>query len=701
MFNSFRGKILLPSIGIMMLVLILLVAYTSMSIRNLTDDLAEERATMISEATHLRFDELTNISALSTQIVAQSDILAGILINYAATGAIDRAALLAYLEGRRMEIGAGIFLVLDGNGTTILRTILPPMFGDSQADSVNVQAAMRGETVSAFSVGGGAIRMAVSTYTPITSGARQIGVFIARTVMNDDAFVDTFAEVFNAHVSLYTGPEIVATTVRDAYGNRALGMEADSLVTQIVLEENRIFSDLIPIGGVPHHMYAFPIHDAAGIPVGMFSVAFSNERTISATAEAQRNLIFISAIGLLISGIVLLVYIRLTKDVEENRVALGREQEAGRAKSSFLSHMSHEIRTPMNAVIGLAAIAIRASDPARKDDCLVKIEKASRHLMGIINQILDMSKIEADKYELKMRPFNFENTVSEIASVLSVQIEEKRLDFATDLDKSIPQFIVSDEVRLAQVIINLVGNAIKFTSSGGSIKLKAKRIEDSTLYIEVADTGVGIPGNLQSRLFNAFEQVETGGSNAAGGTGLGLAISKHIVEKMGGKIWMESRSGEGSKFMLAVPFGAAAAEDPQAPGESPQRPANYEGHTMLLAEDIEINREIVISMLEPTGIKVECAENGTQAVEMFRCAPDRYDIVFMDLQMPELDGLAATRRIREMDVAEAKRVPIIAMTANVFQDDVDTCFAAGMNGHLGKPLDIKLVLSALERHLTA
>jgi len=699
MFSGFRGKMLFPSIGIMMLVLIFLVVYTSISIQNLTDDLAEERATMISEATHLRFRELTDISALSTQVVAQSEIIVDILTNYAATGAIDRAALLAYLEVRRMEIGAGIFLVLDDNGTTLLRTILPPVFGDSQAGSVNVQAAMRGETVSAFSVGGGAIRMAVSTYTPITSRGRQIGVFIARTVMNDDTFVDTFAEVFNAHVSLYTGPEIVATTIRGTDGNRALGRDADPLVTQIVLEENRIFSDLIPIDGVPHHMYAFPIRGVTGFPIGMFSVAFSNERTIAATVEAQRNLVIISAIGLLISVIVLFVYIRLTKDVEENRVALDREQKAGRAKVRFLSHMSHEIRTPMTAVIGLAGIAKMATDPARKDNYLVKIEKASHHLMGIINQILDMAKIQADKYNLKLHSFNFEDTVSEIASVLSVQIEEKRLDFAIDLDNNIPQLIVSDEVRLAQVIINLVGNAIKCTPPGGSIKLNAKRIEGDTLHVEVVDTGIGINGNLQSLIFNAFEQVETGDSNTAGGAGLGLAISKHIVEKMGGKIWLESQVGEGSKFIFAVPFGTVAMEDCVDTG--PQRPANYEGHTMLLAEDIEENREIVISILEPTGIKVECAENGAQAVEMFRDAPDRYDIVFMDLKMPELDGLAATRRIREMDIAEAKRVPIIAMTANAFQDDVDTCLAAGMNGHLGKPLDIKLVLNTLKRHLTA
>jgi len=370
MFKSFRGKILLPSIGIMMLVLIFVVAYTSIVIRNLTDDLAGERATMISESTHLRFDELVDISALSTRVVAQSDILANVIISHAATGAINRAALLAYLEGRRLEIGAGIILVLDENGTTIIRTNIPPMFGDPQAGSVNVQAAMRGETVSAFSVGTGAIRMAVSTYTPITFGGEQIGIFIARTVMNEDGFVDTFAEVFNAHVSLYTGPEIVATTLLDDYGNRALGREAEPLVAQVVLEENRIFRDLIPIDGVPHHMYAFPIHNAAGVPVGMFSVAFSNERTISATMEAQRNLIIISAIGLLIIGVVLFVYIRrlikpvtlLTQtlndtangDLTKRLPERGNDEIAG-ASRSFNKTME-ELRKMITAIKGQSGV---------------------------------------------------------------------------------------------------------------------------------------------------------------------------------------------------------------------------------------------------------------------------------------------------------------------------------------------------------
>ncbi|MCL2193598.1 MAG: ATP-binding protein [Treponema sp.] len=394
----------------------------------------------------------------------------------------------------------------------------------------------------------------------------------------------------------------------------------------------------------------------------------------------------------------------LTKDMEEKRVALGREQEASRAKSSFLSHMSHEIRTPMNAVIGLAGIAKNVTDPVKKDDCLIKIEKASNHLMGVINQILDMSKIEADKYELNLRPFNFESMTGEIASVLSVQIEGKQLGFATVLDENIPPFIVLDEVRLAQVIINLIGNAIKCTPAGGNITLSAKCTLENTLYVEVADTGIGISQDQQSRLFNAFERVETGDDYKMHGTGLGLAISKLIVEKMGGKIWLDSQLGEGSKFMFTIPFDTTIAEENRDTDEGPQGglngdPPNYEKYTLLLAEDIEINQEILIAMLEPTRIKIECAENGAKAVQMFGKTPNRYDIVFMDLQMPQMDGLTATRRIRELDIEKAKSVPIIAMTANVFQDDVDTCLAAGMNGHLGKPLDLVLVLKMLARHL--
>jgi len=315
MFKRFKSKILVPSIGVMMLVLILVIVYTSVSVGNLTDELAEERASMISQATHLRLDELSDLSALSARLVSQSDYIADILRTYdTAEQVADRNAFFSYVEGRRLEIGAGNLLVLDNQGYVFLRTNIPGTYGDNMGGGANVQAAMRGETISVFGVGALAIRMSLSTYTPIMDGDEQIGVFIARIIMNEDAFVDGFAEVFDSHVVIYTGTEVVATTIRDAAGNRALGGEADPRIAQAVLERNEIFRDLMPVDGAPHHVYVFPVHNVAGTPIGMFFVAFSHERTIAATRARQINMILIGFAGLALASVVMFLFaIKLLK----------------------------------------------------------------------------------------------------------------------------------------------------------------------------------------------------------------------------------------------------------------------------------------------------------------------------------------------------------------------------------------------------
>ena len=308
MLKSFKSKILVPSVSIMMLVLILVVVYTSLSVRNLTDALAEERADMISQATALRLEELAENSALAAQLVAQSDFIADVVINYTTTQTIDRVTLLAYLEGRRMEIGAGNLLVLDNLGYCIIRTNLPDVYGDSMAGSANVQRGMQGDTVTAFGIGALVIRMSLSTYTPIISDGEQIGVFIARIIMNSDEFVDRFADVFGAHVAIYTGTEVVATTIRDAAGVRALGGEADPRIADTVLTRNEIFRDLMPVDGAPHHVYVFPVHNIAGTPIGMFFVAFSHERTLAATRWQRINTILIGIAGLALAALVMFLY---------------------------------------------------------------------------------------------------------------------------------------------------------------------------------------------------------------------------------------------------------------------------------------------------------------------------------------------------------------------------------------------------------
>jgi signal transduction histidine kinase/CheY-like chemotaxis protein len=557
--------------------------------------------------------------------------------------------------------------------------------------------------------------------------------------------------------------------------------------------------------------------------------------------ESDRQLV--SAVNSVIAG----AAIRDQREKERN-AALAQAESANRAKSEFLANMSHEIRTPMNAIIGMTSIAKSSGDIEKKEYCLGKIEEASSHLLGVINDILDMSKIEANKFELSSADFQFEKTLRKVVNVVNFKVEEKHQKFTVYIDRRIPRFLYGDDQRLAQVITNLLSNAVKFTPEGGLIHLEARLGGDAegagdgahTLMISVRDSGIGLSMEQQSRLFSSFEQADSSTSRKFGGTGLGLAISKRIVDIMGGKIWVESEPGKGAVFTFTVtmprgsgddevpargwgknfhilavdddgdtrdffselasrfgfscdtacggeealdlirkngpydlcfvdwkmpgmngvelsrkiralppePGPAAAADKPviimisaaewtlvedqakqagitkflskplfpstisdcinqclgrekllESSGGTETRSAEQFEGTILLAEDIEINREIVISLLEPLALAVDCAENGIEAVRLFTEAPDKYAMILMDVQMPEMDGYEATRRIRASALPRARTIPVIAMTANVFKEDIERAREAGMNGHIGKPLDFGEILTQFRKYL--
>jgi len=527
-------------------------------------------------------------------------------------------------------------------------------------------------------------------------------------------------------------------------------------------------------------------------------------------------------------------YIISSMDITDIQIAKEAADQASRAKGDFLSNMSHEIRTPLNAIIGMTAMGTSATELNRKDYCLKKINDASKHLLGVINDILDMSKIEANKLELSFVKFNFEKMLQRVIDVINFRVDEKKQHLSVYVDKNIPIMLISDEQRLAQVITNLLSNAVKFTQNDGSIRLDVRLVASEndlyTIQVDVTDTGIGISQEQIPRLFRVFEQAERSTSRKFGGTGLGLAISKRIVEMLDGKIWIKSELGKGSvfSFIIRVRRGEEGRESLLAPGvnwknirilavdderdvldyfrelggqfkitcdvaasgsetlalikkngpydlyfidwnmpemngielsrrikkdcssnpvivmisstewivieaeakeagvdmflpkplfastiadcineclgrpgeiKSESKTDDFEGYHILLAEDVEINREIVLALLEPTKLKIDCAENGAEAVKLFCANHSRYNMIFMDLQMPEVDGFEATRRIRALDIPEAKLIPIIAMTANVFREDIDNCLAAGMNDHVGKPLDPEDVLAKLRRYL--
>ena len=388
--------------------------------------------------------------------------------------------------------------------------------------------------------------------------------------------------------------------------------------------------------------------------------------------------------------------------------ALYEAQQASKAKGDFLSVMSHEMRTPMNAIIGMTTLGKKANDIAEKNIALNKISDASKLLLGVINDILDMAKIEANKLELVHNEYDFEKMLQKIVNIFTFSVDEKQQTLDVTVDNKIPPFIIGDEQRLAQVMTNLMSNAVKFTPKGGSIKLDVAFVNDVNgiceLKFTITDSGIGISPEQQEKLFQAFEQAESGTSRVYGGTGLGLAISKNIIELMDGTIWVESELGKGSKFMFNVKLkrgdGKIAVEKATEVTDVILSDVSLNGKKMLLVEDIEINREIVIALLEDTGIEIDCAENGLEALDIITANPDKYDIVFMDVQMPKMDGQEATRRIRALPASQREeRLPIIAMTANVFTSDVEECIAAGMDEHLSKPLDMDKVIEVLHKYL--
>ena len=393
---------------------------------------------------------------------------------------------------------------------------------------------------------------------------------------------------------------------------------------------------------------------------------------------------------------------KLERTVHERTAELEVQTEnariASQAKGDFLSRMSHEIRTPLNAIIGMAHIARNAVfvSPEKTANSIEEIVAASSHLMGILNDILDMSKIEAGKFTLASEPFSMLSAMHDVENIIIQRCAEKGVSFITNLSEVCDFVVMGDNLRLRQVLINLLGNAVKFTEQCGRVELLLKKVGEGDGYVTiryvVRDDGIGMNDEQLGRLFVAFEQADGSIASRFGGTGLGLAISQNLVEQMGGKIVVESQPGVGSAFSFDIAF--AKAE----PGDLPLGNAHtaddelildLSGRRLLLVEDIAINRLIVTELLSETGVEIEEAENGEEAASMFERSPvGHYDLIFMDIQMPVMDGYEATRTIRSLDRPDAATVPIIAMTANAYREDIERALATGMNGHLSKPIDI-------------
>ena len=399
-------------------------------------------------------------------------------------------------------------------------------------------------------------------------------------------------------------------------------------------------------------------------------------------------------------------------------------EESSRAKTAFLSNMSHEIRTPMNAVIGTASLMLRNPDlPDNVREQMLKLDASAKHLLSLINDVLDMSRIESGQMLIRKEAFSMDELLDQVESIMRSQCDEKGLDFVREADgcegnggPAVP-CCMGDSTRLRQVLINILGNSVKFTPAPGTIKLRiesegcseclAGRSGCRVRFI-ISDTGVGMDEEYIPKLFEAFSQEDESSTNKYGGSGLGMAITKNLTELMGGTIGVTSRKGEGTTFTVEIPFSPIGREEAErlraeaAERESRRAGSSQtkipEGRRILFAEDVDINAEILQDILEMEGMESERAENGKVCVEKFAASePGYYDAILMDMRMPVMDGLEATRAIRALDREDAASIPIVALTANAFYADVQKCLEAGMNTHLSKPVDPDLLTETIAR----
>lgn len=396
-----------------------------------------------------------------------------------------------------------------------------------------------------------------------------------------------------------------------------------------------------------------------------------------------------------------LVYCQQMNEIYNNYAAVAQVKAATLAKTQFLANLSHEIRTPMNVIIGMVQIAGRSKTYDEVMSCVTQINVASHHLLRLINDVLDISKIEEGKLTLTEEPFNLRMAVDGIISTMQPGARDKGIDLQVTLSGGPLWWYRGDATRLSQVIINLLANAIKFTETGGSVRLKVEELSHvqgkALIKFSITDTGIGMSELVLKRIFKPFEQADDDTSRKYGGTGLGLTISQRIVGLMDSSIKVISREGEGSCFYFSVWLTVEQPADITDPVlETSADHYDFSGRRILVVDDIVLNREIVYAFLQDTGVDMAGAANGREAVDMVRKSPPGYyDLILMDVQMPVMDGCDATCAIRALPRLDAQQMIILAMTANVFKEDMQQVAEAGMDGHIGKPMEYAETLSTI------
>ena len=456
--------------------------------------------------------------------------------------------------------------------------------------------------------------------------------------------------------------------------------------------------------------YPVKASDGSGEIIGALCMEMDMEDTYAFLEQSKRTTLHTAGMAVLVVVILaILIYLTLQDQrrkeleqqelLEETAVAA---DAANRAKSAFLFNMSHDIRTPLNGIIGLLEI-----DEAHFDDTDLlranhdKMKISANHLLSLINDVLQMSKLEDGTVELAHDPMSLIDVSREVGTIISERTAEAGITFQVGAQELPTPYVYGSPLHLRQVFLNIYGNCIKYNKPGGTVKTSLECLgetDDTVTYRwTISDTGIGMSEEFVKRIFEPFAQEKHDARSVYQGTGLGMSIVKSLVEKMGGTIRVTSEEGVGSTFVVTIPFEVAPAPE-KTPAPAAEKEASIRGLRLLLAEDNDLNAEIAEMLLSDQGAQVTIVQDGQQAVDAFRRSPaGTYDAILMDVMMPVMDGLAATRAIRALDRPDSKTVPIVAMTANAFQEDAEKCLAAGMTAHLAKPLEIRKMVSVISR----
>ena len=695
---SIRTRILLPTVLIILVVVAATLVSTIVLFSRFVEEAVRDRVVSASGVAARNLQFLKAEANIASLMLSENPVIV------AAIAGNDRDALLRQARQLLRESGAEYCTFSDARGRVILRTHSPE-YGDSVLSQANVRSALDGKRIALIETGN-IIRLGVRAGAPVYDGeGTLLGVVSVGYRLDTDTVVDSIQEMLSCEVSIFLGDRRISTTVLGVDGARATGTLADPRVSATVLAGTSYTGNADVLGRAAVARYT-PVVGPDNQVLGMLFVGFYLDESAKTIGAFVRSGMVITLIMLAAAVLILRVVINTVNRTVDD--ALRDAERANRAKSDFLASMSHEMRTPLNAVIGLSELTLGLSDlPEEVEANVEKIYSAGSSLLSTVNDILDISKIEVRKFEIIPGEYDVPSMLNDTITQNVIRIGSKPIRFILEIDENTPARLIGDELRVRYMINNLLSNAFKYTEEGSvTFTMRCEAAPDAAvrLTIRVADTGCGLRPEDRDRLFTDYMRFDPAANRKVEGAGLGLSIVKQLVEMMGGSITVESEYGKGSVFAIAflqqragdAVMGVSVVENlkrfryamdkrrSKARLERVQLPQAR----VLVVDDNITNLDIARGLMKPYGMKVDCVTSGQKAVDVIHRGTPRYDAVFMDHMMPEMDGVEAARRIRNLGTEYGESVPIIALTANAIAGTETMFLQNGFQAFISKPIDI-------------